>query len=184
MKTPALLPLACALIAVTSSICAAPPKQAAIVPKGKKVSSGNLSLNIATIPAPPVGITQVDRGSSGSIDRQSYTTPTGTVVTRDGRGRIIASSTTTTAGETSTTTHRDGDGRIIGNTYKSPIGTETTRNARGVITTTATTTTAGETSTTTYRDGSGRIIGTKYVSPIGSVTYRDGDGRITGPDFK
>ncbi|QIF01152.1 hypothetical protein [Roseimicrobium sp. ORNL1] len=182
MKTFALLPLACALIAVTAH--AAPPKQAAIVTKGKNVSSGNLSLNIATIPTPPTGTTQVDRGSSGSIDRQTYTTPTGTVITRDGRGRIIASSTTTTAGETSTTTHRDGDGRIIGNTYKSPTGTEYTRNARGVITTTATTTTAGETSTTTYRDGSGRIIGTKYVSPIGSVTYRDGDGRITGPDFK
>jgi hypothetical protein len=183
MKTLAMLPLACAFIALSTH--AAPPKQAAIVAKGgKNVSSGNLSLNIATIPAPPVGKTQTDRGSSGSIDRQTYTTPTGTVITRDGRGRIIASSTTTTAGETSTTTHRDGDGRILGNTYKSPTGTETTRNARGVITTTATTTTAGETSTTTYRDGSGRIIGTKYVSPIGSVTYRDGDGRITGPDFK
>jgi hypothetical protein len=182
MKTFAMLPLACAFIAVTA--LAAPPKRAAVTNKARGVSAGNLSLNIATIPTPPHGATQTDRGSTGSIERQSYTTPTGTVVTRDGRGRIIASSTTTTAGETSTTTHRDGNGRIIGNTYKSPTGTETTRNSRGVITTTATTTTAGETSTTTYRDGSGRIIGTKYVSSVGNVTYRDGNGRITGPDFK
>ena len=182
MRTLAVLPLACAFIAIAAP--AAPPKSASVVTKGKELSAGNLSLNIATIPTPPAGTTQTERGSRGSIERQSYTTPAGTVITRDGRGRIIASSTTTTAGETTTTTHRDGIGRILGNTYKSPTGTEYTRNARGVIVTTASTTTAGDSTTTTYRDGSGRIVGTKYVSPAGNVTYRNGDGRITGPNFK
>ena len=182
MKTLAILPLASVFL--TLAVHAAPPKQAAIVTKGKNISSGNLSLNIATIPAPPVGTTQTDRGSSGGIDRQTYTTPAGTVITRDGRGRIITSSSTTTAGDTTTTTHRDGSGRILGNTYKSPSGTETTRNASGIITTTATTTTAGDTSTTTYRDGSGQIVGTKYISSLGNVTYRNSNGEITGPNFK
>jgi hypothetical protein len=177
-----MLPLACAMIAAT--VYAAPPKQAAITTKGKGLSKGNLSLNVATIPTPPSGTTQTDRGSSGSIDRQTYTTPAGTVITRDGRGRIIATSSTTTAGETTSTTHRDGDGRIIGNTYKSPSGTETTRNASGIVTTTATTTTAGDTSTTTYRDGSGQIVGTKYISSLGNVTYRKANGEISGPDFR
>ncbi len=182
MKTLAILPLASVFLAL--AVHAAPPRQAAIIGKGKDLSAGNLSLNIATIPAPGVGATQTARNGRGSIERQTSTTSTGTVITRDGRGRIIASSSTTTAGETSTTTHRDGSGRILGNTYRSPTGAETTRDARGVITTTATTTTAGDTSTTTYRDGNGRIVGTKYISSAGNVTYRDSDGRITGPDFR
>ena len=180
MKTTVCLLLAACLPVV--SAFAGPPKKGAVVSGKKKVSAGNLNLNIATLPKPPVNTTQTDRDGSGRIALQSYTTPAGTVVTRDSRGVIVATSTTTYAGSTSTTTHRDSRGMIIGNTYKSPTGDETTRDGSGRITHFASTNPSGD--TVTYRDANGRIIGTKYTSPVGNITYRNGDGMIVGPNLR
>ena len=164
---------------VTVVVAAATLAQAADKPKAVTgIKEGNLDVNIATLSRMKGTV----RDGSGKISQNTEVTPSGTIITRDSRGRVVVTSSENK--DTGTTTHRDGSGRILGNTQKMASGNEVTRNAKGLITTTASTTTTENASNTTYRDSSGQIIGTKYVTPAGNIVYRNSNGEITGPNFK
>ena len=93
---------------------------------------------------------------------------------RDGQGRMTGSSTTIGSG----TTYRDGQGRMTGSS--TTIGNSTTyRDGQGRMT--GSSTTIGN--NTTYRDASGRMTGS--ATTHGNVTtYRDASGKMTGSATK